>query len=1065
MPETRPFDLLASLAELCASLEPSSDPSGAFHPCLRTLTEGLSLSGAALWGAQADHFVLLAQHGLPEAWAQGAGRLSANAPVVAEASRGRGVTIFRGAPGLPPLPGPAPAAAAVPLRAGTRTVGLLVALAERPESFGEAVRDLLAAAAALFAGAVGFEERLRQATARAERLQDLTRVAQRLMALLDMESLPQAIAEEAARFLRAGAAVFRVLEGEHLRLIAQTGGAAGTIASRELIRVGESLSGTVAARGEPLAMDDLTGDTRMLTAHREAALAGGYRAYLGLPLHRSGRLVAVLSLYAKQIGAFGPEDVTLGMGLAEQVALALEKADLLRRERQHGDRLRALHALTRAVAGSPDLQEIFRQVVAAAVTLTGDAVAALWVLESDGTLRLGASSGFSQPETRRQTRFRMGEGIVGEVAARREVLLISDIQADPRLVNREMAEGEGLRAYAGLPLLVGEKCVGVLDLKRRSAGAFSAEELALLTSLADHAAIAIANTRLYQEARRRAERLTAMAAVARTLTSSLEERAVFECIVRAAVELLGGDMACLWVYDEARALLRVAAGAGAPDFPLPPQDTFAPGEGLVGTVFAERAPRVVVDPQREPAYAQRAWAAAAGVRAAAAVPVLMGERALGVLSVVFRKPPDLGAEELDLLSSFANQAAVAMENARLYQHLKNYSAGLEEKVRERTAALEAANLQLTEANRLKSAFLANMSHELRTPLNSIIGFSEVLEDGTFGPLTERQRLYVQNILRSGQHLLSLITDILDLSKIEAGKMELRLSRVPVGEALAEAVEVIRGQALGKSITLALEADASLPVLTADPGKFRQICYNLLSNAVKFTPDGGRVSVAARAVSLEGPRGPVPAVEVEVADTGIGIEAADQERIFREFEQVDGSYARKYPGTGLGLALTRKLVELHGGTVRVESAGSGCGSTFRVRLPLRPPVLEGEILVVDDDPELLEGLIETFTRLGYAVRAARDGEEALAAVAAARPDCLILDLNLPRRSGLQVLRVLREQSGTRDLPVVALTGWGEREGREALGLGAQEFLTKPVSSSVLAATVDRLVQAAARERRR
>ncbi len=458
---------------------------------------------------------------------------------------------------------------------------------------------------------------------------------------------------------------------------------------------------------------------------------------------------------------------------------------------------------------------------------------------------------------------------------------------------------------------------------------------------------------------------------------------------------------------------------------------------------------------------------------AAAVPLRVGTRTVGLLVALGAKPKIFGKAVRDLLAAAARILAgtlafaqqLRMENARLYHHLKDYSAGLEEKVRERTAALEAANLELTEANRHKSAFLANMSHELRTPLNSIIGFSEVLEDGTFGPLTERQRFYVQNILSSGEHLLSLITDILDLSKIEAGKMELRLSRFPVGEDLAEAVEVIRGQAMGKSITLTLEADATLPVLTADPGKFRQICLNLLSNAVKFTPDGGRVSVTARVASLEGPRGPIPAVEVAVADTGIGIEAADQERIFREFEQVDGSYARKYPGTGLGLALTRKLVELHGGTIRVESAGSGRGSTFRVRLPLRPPVLEGEILVVDDDPELLQGLIETFTRLGYGVRAARDGEEALAAVAAARPDCLILDLHLPRRSGLQVLRALREQSRTREVPVLALTGWGEQEGREALRLGAQEFLTKPVSSSILAATVDRLLQKAARERRR
>ena len=721
-------DLLATLVHFSAHPEDSGPPRERFHPWLRALTEGLSLAGVAVWEAGADGFSLLAQHGLPAAWAEGATTLDGDSPVAAAASRVCGPAILDGDLGLPLLPGPARAAAAVSLKVGTRTVGLLVALAERPETFGDGVRDLLGPVATLLAGALASEQRLKQANARAEHL-------------------------------------------------------------------------------------------------------------------------------------------------------------------------------------------------------------------------------------------------------------------------------------------------------------------------------------------------AAMAAVARTLTSSLEERTVFECIVRAAVDLLGADMARLWVHERDRDLLKVAAGAGAPGFPIPPGDTIAPGEGLVGTVFAERGPGVVVDPERDPINGQQAWAGATGVRAAAAVPVIMGDRALGVLSVLFRERPHLGHEELNLLTSFADQAAVAMENARLYQDLKAYSAGLEEKVRERTAALEAANVQLREANRIKSAFLANMSHELRTPLTSTIGFSEFMLGGTIGPLTERQRLYVRTILSNGQHLLSLVNDILDLSKIEAGKVELHLVQLPVGEALAEAVEAIRGQAIGKAVSLALEVEPGLPVVTADPGKFRQICLNLLSNAVKFSPDGGRVSVSAWAASLEGPRGPVPAVEVAVADTGIGIEPADQERIFREFEQVEDPSGQTYPGTGLGLALTRWLVELHGGTIRVESAGAGRGSTFRLCLPFRPPILEGEILLVDDDPEILRALAETFTRQGYGVRVVRDGEEALAAVAAARPTCIVLDLQMPRLNGLQVLQALREQEGTRSLPVVTLTGRGQRQGREALRLGAQEFLTKPVSSSVLVATVDRLIQRAAQERQR
>ncbi|MBI2081122.1 MAG: GAF domain-containing protein [candidate division NC10 bacterium] len=1073
MRQARSSDLPARLAAILASDEVPADPGERFRPFLRVLAEGLSLPGAALFEAAGDGFALLAEYGLPAGWVEGAAALSAQDPVAAAALGHPGVAILPGKPGWPRLPLMGHAAA-VELTVGAglrRTLGLLVAFAEGPEAFQEPVADLLRVAASLLAGAMASEERFREATARAERLRDLARVARRLVALLDAEGLPQVVAEEAARLLRAEAAVFRILEGDQLRLVAQAGGGAGSPVWRDLLRVGESLSGAVAAEGKAITIADLTGETRMLPAHREAAQAQGYRAYLGLPLHRRGQLVGVLSLYGKKVGAFTPEDVELGTGLVEQVTLALEKAELLRRERQERDRLRTLHALSRSVEGSLDLPEIFRQVVAAAAGLLGVPHAILWSPETaGGTLRQQAEH-LAAGETVGPLRRAAGLALAGAAVESGEPVRLTALAGDPRVGAGFAEDPDGQLAFAAVPLRLNERMLGAVGVfsaarpGRAVPAPLDDEGMDLLTFLADHAAIAIANARLYQEARRRAERLTAMADVARTLTSSLEERAVFERIVRAAADLLEGDMARLWVYEESRGLLRVAAGVGAPDFPLPPRDTFAPGEGLVGTVFAERAPRVVIDPEREPLYAQQTWAAAAGIRAAAAVPVRMGERALGVLSVVFRKPPHLGAEELSLLTSFANQAAVAMENARLYQDLKAYSASLEEKVRERTAALEAANVKLTEANRLKSAFLANVSHELRTPLNAIIGFSEVLEDGAFGPLNERQRLYVRNILESGQHLLGLITDILDLSKIEAGKMDLRLGRFSVAKALGEALEVVRGQAMRKAITLTLEAGDDLPVLTADPGKFRQVCLNLLSNAVKFTPDGGRVAVTARAATLDGPQGAVAGVEVTVADTGIGIEAADQERIFREFEQVDGSYARKYPGTGLGLALTRKLVEMHGGTIRVESAGPGRGATFRVRLPLRPPVLEGEILLVDDDADLLQGLTETFTRLGYGVRAARDGEEALAAVAAVPPDCLVLDLHLPRVNGLQVLRALRERPATREIPVVALTGWGEQEGREALRLGAQEFLTKPVSPSVLAATVDRLMQRVARERGR
>ncbi len=263
---------------------------------------------------------------------------------------------------------------------------------------------------------------------------------------------------------------------------------------------------------------------------------------------------------------------------------------------------------------------------------------------------------------------------------------------------------------------------------------------------------------------------------------------------------------------------------------------------------------------------------------------------------------------MDLLRTFAAQSALAIQNARLFRELEGKSAELEA------------------ASRHKSEFLANMSHELRTPLNAIIGFSEVLSERMFGELNPKQAEYMQDIHASGRHLLSLINDILDLSKIEAGRMELELARFSLPAALENALTLVRERAERHGLTIGLTVDPRVGELAGDERKIKQILLNLLSNAVKFTPEGGRVAVAA-----------VPAdgfVEVSVTDTGIGIAPEDQEVIFEEFRQAGGDYARKREGTGLGLALARRFVELHGGRIWVKSE-VGKGSTFTFTIPVRP----------------------------------------------------------------------------------------------------------------------------------
>jgi signal transduction histidine kinase len=290
------------------------------------------------------------------------------------------------------------------------------------------------------------------------------------------------------------------------------------------------------------------------------------------------------------------------------------------------------------------------------------------------------------------------------------------------------------------------------------------------------------------------------------------------------------------------------------------------------------------------------------------VPLLREDQIIGSLSLTRKTPGEFSPGVVELLKTFATQSALAIQNARLFREIADKSQ------------------QLEAASRHKSEFLANMSHELRTPLNAIIGFSEVLAERMFGEVNEKQAEYLQDILSSGRHLLSLINDILDLSKVEAGRLELELGRFHLPTALDNALTLVRERASRHGITLDLAVDPEIGEIVADERKVKQILLNLLSNAVKFTPEGGRVDVTATAAD--------DVITIAVSDTGIGITPVDQQAIFEEFRQVGHDDAHKQEGTGLGLTLAKKFVELHGGRIGVQSQ-VGHGSTFTFTLPRRP----------------------------------------------------------------------------------------------------------------------------------
>ncbi len=430
--------------------------------------------------------------------------------------------------------------------------------------------------------------------------------------------------------------------------------------------------------------------------------------------------------------------------------------------------------------------------------------------------------------------------------------------------------------------------------------------------------------------------------------------------------------------------------------------------------------------------------------------------------------------------------AEELGRAELLAALEAERASLAQRVAERTADLRAANTELARAARMKDEFLANMSHELRTPLNAILGRSELLREQIYGPLSAQQDRAVQSIEEAGQHLLAMINDILDLSKVEAGKLALELDSFNPKDVCRAALRLVAEAAGAKGITLAIAYDSIVELVEADARRLKQILVNLLSNAVKFTPAGGRVGLEMRGDTEQ------QIVSFVVWDTGIGIAQEDQQRLFKPFVQLDSTLSRQYEGTGLGLALVFRLAELHGGSVTLESA-VGEGSRFTVRLPWTPPAESGSpeeyarpaalapldrrlrpalgealgvcspaaprpvILLAEDSLHNVRVLEDFLVAMGYQVEVASNGVEAIAQAGQLRPDLIVMDVQMPYINGMEATRRIRA-AGLDTTPIIALTALampGDRE--RCLDAGANEYLTKPVSLRALNALIRRLLE--------
>jgi signal transduction histidine kinase len=656
-----------------------------------------------------------------------------------------------------------------------------------------------------------------------------------------------------------------------------------------------------------------------------------FRSALAVPMLHGGRPVGAIVVWRAAVGPFAATQIDLLRTFADQAVIAIENARLLGELQARND------ALTEALEQQTATSEIL-QIISSSPTQLTPVLSAIaeraarlcdaWngtILLSDGqTLRMDAHYG-PLPEQAGMTLPIGRTWVSGRAFCDGRPIHVEDLSQDEDFpLGREIAIRFGVRTTLAVPLIRQDAPIGVILVRRTEVRRFSDKQIALLRVFADQAVIAIENARLFNELETRTreltrsvEQLTALGEVGQAVSSTLDLETVLTTIASRATQLTATDSCTVYEYDEAREQfdLRATHNLDERVEALIRARSIRKGEGATGRVAETHAPVQIEDIAHEPGFFRlRQALLEAGVRSVLAVPLLREQRLIGTF-IVSRKTPGRFADEvLTLLQTFATQSAIAIHNARLYREL------------------EAKSRELEAASHHKSLFLANMSHELRTPMNAIIGYTELIADGIYGTVPAPMQEVLTRVDASGRHLLGLINDVLDLSKIEAGQLTLTLAEYSMKEVIEAVLAAAEPLAAEKRLKLVVDLPPDLPTGRADQRRLAQVLLNLVGNAIKFTDEG---HVALRVGAAAG------VFAIAVSDTGPGIPEADHERIFEEFQQADTSRTRPKGGTGLGLAIARRIVTMHGGRIWVEST-PGAGATFRITMPV---CVDAQVVVV------------------------------------------------------------------------------------------------------------------------
>jgi GAF domain-containing protein len=726
----------------------------------------------------------------------------------------------------------------------------------------------------------------------------------------ELKPVFQAMLENATRICEASFGSLFRFDGKAFYLVAEVGTPQELAeAQRQGLRTGPTPGGLFdrAMRTKQVIH---TADARKAAAVGLAARFGGARTQVIVPMLKDDDLIGAILIYRQEVRPFTEKQVELVKSFAAQAVIAIENTRLLNELRESLQQQTATADVLKVISRSTfDLHVVLNTLTESAAQLCGANRGV--VMQRDGDVyRLASNYGYS-PEAERyalEHPLRPDRGsVTGRAVLEGRPIHISDVLADPEFKATGYQQAMGYRTLLAVPLLRDGTTIGTFSLTRNEVNPFTDKQIELVTTFADQAVIAIENARLLNELRESLQQQTATADVLKIISrSTFDLQVVLNTLVESAAKLCEAEMASI-NRQFGQVYRQIASYGFSPEFEkFMEEHPIQIGRGTtVARAIEEKRPIQIPDVFADPEHTNQEAAKIGGIRSVAAVPMFKDNELIGVIGVYRRDVRPFTEKQIELVQTFADQAVIAIENVRLFDEIQDKSR------------------QLEVASQHKSQFLANMSHELRTPLNAILGYTELMADGAYGEPSEKMLGILKRLESNGKHLLGLINDVLDLSKIEAGQLELELSDYCVQDIAQTVRSTLEPLASDKKLAFKLDLAPDLPPGHGDGRRLTQVLINLVGNAIKFT-DTGEVAIKAEANN--------GSFHVSVRDTGPGISAADQAKLFQEFQQADNAITRKKGGTGLGLAISKRIIEMHGGRVWVESQ-VGQGSTFAFTLPI------------------------------------------------------------------------------------------------------------------------------------